>query len=103
MFQQAWQAAKAHLMAGQRLVLEIRPDTRSLAQNARLHAMLADVAGQLEWAGKKRDVDTWKRLMVAACGELMEFISAWGAEHGVRFREPGPWTAVDPETGEVLG
>ena len=131
-----WAWANPLLLAGHRLVVEIRPETRSTAQNARLHAMLGDVARQVEWAGKKRDATTWKRLMTAAwlrargeqlevlpaidgygvdivfertsrlsraeCGELMEFISAWGAEHGVEFREALAWD-VDLETGEILG
>ena len=61
-----WAWAKPLMMAGQRLVVEIRHETRSTAQNARLHAMLDDIARQVEWAGKKRDVTTWKRLMTAA-------------------------------------
>ena len=65
--QQAWAHAKGWLMAGgQRLVLEIKPETRSDRQNRMLHAMLGDIAAQVEWAGKKRDAETWKRLLVAA-------------------------------------
>ena len=116
-----WAWAKPLLLAGHRLVVEIKQETRSTAQNARLHAMLGDIARQVEWAGKKRDETTWKRLMTAAwlrargeqlevlpaidghgvdivfertsrlsraeCGELMEYVAAWGAEHGVEFRD----------------
>ena len=65
--QQAWAHAKGWLLAGgQRLVLEIKPETRSDAQNRLLHAMLGDIAAQVEWAGAKRDVEVWKRLLVAA-------------------------------------
>jgi (p)ppGpp synthase/HD superfamily hydrolase len=28
--------------------------------------MLGDIARQVDWAGKKRDTDTWKRLLTAA-------------------------------------
>ena len=64
---QAWDFTKGWLMAGgQRLVLEIKPETRSDAQNRLLHAMLGDIAAQVEWAGKKRDAEVWKRLLVAA-------------------------------------
>ena len=120
--QAIWQRAKGWLIAGgegTRLEVELRPARRSLDQNARLHATLGDVAEQIEWAGKKRDVTTWKRLMTAAwlrargeqvevlpaldghgvdivfertsrltraeCAELMEYVYAWGAQHGVRF------------------
>ena len=39
---------------------------RSLPQNARLHAMCTDVACQVEWGGKKRDVEAWKDIFTAA-------------------------------------
>ena len=65
--QQAWAHAKGWLLAGgQRLVLEIKPETRSDKQNRLLHAMLGDIAAQVEWAGAKRDAEVWKRLLVAA-------------------------------------
>lgn len=77
---QAWQHAKSLLMAGHRLELEVRPQKRNLPQNAKLHAMLTEIAAQKEWAGKHRDAETWKRLMVAAwCrtkGEAIEFLPA---------------------------
>lgn len=65
--QQAWVHAKGWLLAGgHRLVLEIKPETRSDKQNRLLHAMLGDIAAQVEWAGAKRDAEVWKRLLVAA-------------------------------------
>jgi hypothetical protein len=39
---------------------------RTGAQNAKLHAMITDVAGQVEWAGAKRDVEAWKDIFTAA-------------------------------------
>lgn len=121
---EAWLFAKSMLMAGHRLVVEIRPDSRSDAQNRLLHSRIGDIARQIEWCGTKRDADTWKRLLTAAwlrargegieilpaldghgvdvvfrktsalsrseCTELMEFITAWGAERNVEF------THVDP-------
>lgn len=47
-------------------VCRIEEPTRNLEQNALLHAVLTDIADQLEWAGEKRDLETWKRLLVAA-------------------------------------
>ncbi|WP_410679058.1 recombination protein NinB [Avibacterium paragallinarum] len=47
-------------------VVEIKPLTRTLAQNAKLHAMLGDIAKQCEFQGKKRDIETWKMIMVSA-------------------------------------
>lgn len=65
--QRAWQHAKGWLGAGgKRLVLEIKAETRSDRQNRLLHAMLGDIAAQVDWAGKRRDSEVWKRLLVAA-------------------------------------
>jgi hypothetical protein len=62
----AWKWVKSMLMAQHRLVLEIRPEKRSDAQNRLLHSRIADVARQCEWAGKKWDAEAWKRLLTAA-------------------------------------
>ena len=82
----AWMHAKAWLMAGHRLVLEIRPEKRSDAQNRLLHACLSEISKHVEWAGAKRDVDTWKRLLTAAWlrarGEPIEMLPAVDG-HGV--------------------
>lgn len=65
--QQAWAHVKGWLCAGgASLVLEVKPETRSYRQNRFLHAMLGDIAAQVQWAGKKRDAEVWKRLLVAA-------------------------------------
>ena len=48
------------------LVVKIQPMTRSLEQNSKLHALLSDIAKQCEFNGKKRDIDTWKIIMVSA-------------------------------------
>lgn len=40
--------------------------TRSLEQNSKLHALLSDISKQCEFNGKKRDIDTWKMIMVSA-------------------------------------
>jgi hypothetical protein len=39
---------------------------RSLEQNAKLHALLSDIAEQATWAGQRLDVEDWKRLMTSA-------------------------------------
>ena len=61
----AWSHAKAWLMGGHRLILEVRPETRSDQQNRLLHALFADIARQAEWAGKKRTPEQWKVLFVS--------------------------------------
>lgn len=78
--------AKPWLIAGHRLSLTITRETRSTAQNRLLHARINDVAKQKEWAGKRRDSDTWKRLLTAAWlrarGESIELLPAIDG-HGV--------------------
>ena len=63
--QTAWTHAKALLVAGHKLVLELRTETRSDAQNRLLHALIADVARQAQWQGKKRTPAAWKVLFVS--------------------------------------
>lgn len=83
----AWEHAKGWLGAGgATLVMEIRPEKRSDAQNRLLHACLGEISKQVEWAGAKRDTDTWKRLLTAAWlrarGEPIEMLPAIDG-HGV--------------------
>jgi hypothetical protein len=120
----AWLFLKSMLVAGHRMVVEIRPETRTLAQNARFWAMLTDISRQVEWYGRKLDQESWKHIFTAALSkqdvvpginggfvvlgkstskmtktemaELQELMEAFGAEHGVRFTAP-----IDPETGEI--
>ena len=62
----AWLNAKAALMAGHRLVLELRPEKRSSDQNAHFHALCSDIArAGVPWAGKKRNATEWKVLIVS--------------------------------------
>lgn len=81
-----WPDVLAALRDGKRLVMTLRAETRSLAENALLHAMLTHISKHQEWAGKKHSVDTWKRLLTAAwCrarGEHVELLPALDG-HGV--------------------
>ena len=61
----AWIWCKSMLVAGNRLTLEIRPETRSSAQNRLLHALISDAAKQAQWMGKKRSAAEWKVLFVS--------------------------------------
>ena len=47
-------------------VCEIKEPPRNLNQNALLHAVIASIADQKQWAGEYLDVEAWKRLMCAA-------------------------------------
>lgn len=61
----AWAHVKAWVMAGHRLTIEIKPETRSTAQNRLMHALIGDIARQAEWLGKRRTPDEWKVLLVS--------------------------------------
>lgn len=93
----------------------IKPKTRSLEQNARMWAMLADVSAQVDWYGKRLTSEAWKcvfsaslkkqdvvpglhgdfvvigqstsQMTVREMGELMELMEAFGAERGVMWSE----------------
>ena len=118
-FAAAWERANALTMAGHRLVLEVRPEKRTDAQNRRLWAMLRDISQQVDWHGNKLSDEEWKDVFTAAlkrqkvvpgldggfvvCGqrtsrmtkaemaELQELMEAFGAQHGVRFTAPEGW------------
>ena len=106
-------------MAGHRLRLSIKRETRSSEQNARMWAMLEDVARQVVWHGRKLLKEDWKhifsaalkqqdavpginggfvvlgqstsKMTVAQMGELMELIEAFGAQNDVHFSAPKSW------------
>lgn len=108
-----WPLVKSHTLAGRRMVVEVREETRSLAQNARLWAMLTDIAKQVDWYGQKLTPEEFKDVFSAAmkrtkvvpgldggfvvCGqstskmtiaemcEMQELMEAFGAQRGVRF------------------
>jgi len=92
-------------------VVNIREATRTTDQNAKLWAMLSDVS-RAKPEGRRHTPDTWKCLFMSACGhavqfeqgldgtpfpigfrssrlsksqmsDLIEFIYAYGAQHGV--------------------
>lgn len=114
-FEQAWNMAKALLLAGHRLTLEVKPEKRSDAQNRRLWAMLSEISMQVDWYGQKLSADEWKDVFSAAlkkqkvvpgldggfviCGQrtskmtkgemsdMQTLMEAFGAERGVTFSE----------------
>jgi hypothetical protein len=50
----------------------VEPPRRSGEQNAKLHALIGEIAERVEWAGRKWPAEVWKRLLV----------SAWCRTHG---------------------
>ena len=64
--QSVWRLAKAHLNAGRRMVLELRPEKRSDPQNRRMWAMLGEIATQVDWYGQKLSAEDWKHILTAS-------------------------------------
>ena len=122
----AWaECIKPMLVGGHRLVLEVKPETRSSEQNRRLWAMLTDVASQVDWYGQKLSPEDWKHIFTASLKktravpgidggivvlgqstsrmtkaemcDLQTLIEAFAAERGVVLGVLG----VDMETGEI--
>jgi len=96
--------------------LLFKPPTRSNFANARMWAMLDDVAAQKEWAGKKWPSEAWKDLFAASLmgqelvpnldnngfvafhsrtsefspetmSDMITLIESWGAANGVTFTD----------------
>jgi len=110
-------------MAGHRLRLSVTKETRSSAQNARMWAMLQDVADQVEWHGRKLSKEDWKhvfsaslkkqdavpgldggfvvlgqstsKMTVAEMADLQTLMEAFGAEQGVQFSAPKSWEGME--------
>lgn len=57
---------KAQTMAGHKLRLVLKPETRRDGQNAHFHALIGDIAKQDQLYGKKLDAESWKRLLIDA-------------------------------------
>lgn len=98
-------------------IAEVKAPTRSLEQNAKLHAMLSDIA-RAKPLGRSHSPEVWKCVAMDACGmkpkwvpgldgesivntgyrssrltkaqmsELIEFLYSFGAENGVEWSEP---------------
>jgi len=64
----AWQFACSFLEIGQDVHVTVKQykPTRSLEQNAMLHAICGEIAQQKQWAGRRIDAEGWKRLLVDA-------------------------------------
>ncbi|MEX3614723.1 MAG: recombination protein NinB [Burkholderia gladioli] len=97
-------------------MVEVKPPTRTLAQNARMWAMLKDVSQQVEWHGERLSDEDWKHVFSASLrqqravpgidggfvvlgqstrhmttremSDLIELMHAFGAERNVRWSEP---------------
>lgn len=63
---QVWPYIKSATIAGHRLHLEVRPDTRSLEQNRLMWSILHDISRHIEWYGQRLSPEDWKHLFTAA-------------------------------------
>lgn len=70
------QAAAWALKAPQGTRIEFKAAKRTADQNARMWAMLTDIAGQVEWEGKKRRTKVWKELFMDYLPREMETLPA---------------------------
>lgn len=96
-------------------VVKVTPPTRSLEANAALWATLTDISEQVEWHGRRLSPESWKTMLTASLkkqdvvpgidggfvvmgsstskmtkqefSELLELAHAFGAQHGVNFRD----------------
>lgn len=96
--------------------IEFKAVKRTESQNARLWAMLTDVASQMRWHGQKLSTEDWKLMFLdaldretrtvpnidgtgvvslgrsssdlsrAEMSDLMELITAFGSQHGITFK-----------------
>lgn len=62
-----WPYVKAWLVCNQKtLTITVKPETRSLEQNAKLWAMLDDVSRQVQWYGQWLSAEDWKHMFTAS-------------------------------------
>ena len=110
---EAWNWVKPMSVAGHRLNLVIKPETRSTDQNRLMWRLLTDVSDQVDWYGEKLSPEDWKHVISASLrkqravpgidggfvvlglstskmtkaelGDMITLIEAFGAEKGVKF------------------
>ena len=63
-FVQLWEKVKEALNAGEKLTLEIKPESKSREQEKLYHAVIGRIAKQAEHAGAQWDVESWKRFLL---------------------------------------
>jgi hypothetical protein len=108
-------ASRACIQAPDGYIVEIKPRTRSLDQNARLWAMLTDISKAVDWYGRKLTPEEWKhvfsaslkkqdvvpgidggfvvlgqstsKMTVREMSDLMELMTVFGIDRDVRFSE----------------
>lgn len=61
----AYEMAGTLLQSGDKVVVEVREKNRTDEQNAKLHAMLGDIAKQKTFNGQKLNIEQWKMVFVS--------------------------------------
>lgn len=112
---EAWPWLKSMLFAGHRMTVTIKAETRSTEQNAKMWAMLGEIAKQVDWYGETLDSTDWKHILSASLkkqravrgidggfvvlglstrkmtksemADLITLMEAFGAERGVKFSD----------------
>jgi hypothetical protein len=108
------------LEGGKAVVVSVTRATRTLEQNAKVHAMIEEFSQQAEHRGQKFSADDWKILLVHGFGkevrllpaldggligvpartshftvsegsDFIEYLNAKGVEYGVKFKAPERW------------
>lgn len=64
-FNAAYERGMAHVLQGGRAVLELRPERRSDAQSAKLHAMFGDIAKRHLFNGRRLTLDQVKVIFIS--------------------------------------
>jgi hypothetical protein len=112
-------------------LVQLKTASRTTDQNAKMWAMLSDIAAQKEHCGRKYSTHQWKALFMHACGqeisflpsldgstfipfgnsssqlskaemsELIEWIQCWGAQNGVVFHDEAPGIPDEDQTSRV--
>lgn len=109
-----WGIVQSILASDKNAVVTVAEETRTLAQNRLMWEMLDEVSQQVDWYGKKLTTHAWKcvfsaslkkqdvvpglhgdfvvigestsNMTVREMTDLIELMSAFGAEKGVRFK-----------------
>ncbi|ANO89214.1 recombination protein NinB [Escherichia coli] len=58
-------ALNAVKSAPDKFIIDIRKPTRKLSQNAKFHAMVADISRQVQWCGRWLKPEQWKVLLIS--------------------------------------
>lgn len=110
-----WQQIKPLLIAGHRVELSAKTETRSSAQNRLMWQRLEELSRGVEWYGQRLTSEEWKdvlsaslrkqrvipgidggfvalgqrtsKMTVAEMTEMLDLISAFGAQQGITFKD----------------